>query len=36
MEKYAKIKIVGKGSFGHAVLVQDIRKRKSYVMKVGG
>ncbi len=34
MEKYRKVKIVGKGNFGHAVLVQNINDRKSYIMKV--
>ena len=34
MEKYRKIKVIGKGSFGHAVLVQSVNDRKYYVMKV--
>jgi NIMA (never in mitosis gene a)-related kinase len=34
MEKYKKVKIVGKGSFGYAMLVQTISDRKLYVMKV--
>lgn len=34
MEKYRKVKIVGKGNFGHAVLVQNINDRKFYIMKV--
>lgn len=34
MDKYRKVKIVGKGSFGHAVLVQSIVDRKLYIMKI--
>ena len=34
MENYRKIKVVGKGNFGHAVLVQSITERKNYIMKV--
>lgn len=34
MEKYRKLKIIGKGSFGHAILVQSVNDRKQYVMKV--
>ncbi len=34
MEKYRKIKVVGKGNFGHAVLVQSNVDRKFYIMKV--
>lgn len=34
MDKYRKVKIVGKGNFGHAVLVQSISDRKLYIMKV--
>jgi NIMA (never in mitosis gene a)-related kinase len=35
MEKYKKVKIVGKGSFGHAVLVQSVDdKKKLYIMKI--
>jgi NIMA (never in mitosis gene a)-related kinase len=34
MEKYRKLKVIGKGSFGHAVLVQSVQDRKTYVMKV--
>ena len=34
MEKYRKVKIVGKGSFGHAVLVQSVADRKLYIMKI--
>jgi hypothetical protein len=34
MDKYRKVKIVGKGNFGHAVLVQSVHDRKLYIMKV--
>ncbi len=34
MDKYRKVKIVGKGSFGHAVLVQSTVDRKQYIMKI--
>lgn len=34
MDKYKKVKIVGKGSFGYAMLVQAVSDRKLYVMKV--
>lgn len=34
MEKYRKLKVIGKGSFGHAILVQSVTDRKQYVMKV--
>jgi len=34
MDKYRKVKTVGKGSFGYAVLVQNIADRKFYIMKV--
>jgi NIMA (never in mitosis gene a)-related kinase len=34
MDKYRKIKVVGKGSFGHAVLVQSLVDRKLYIMKI--
>ena len=34
MDKYRKVKIVGKGSFGHAVLVQSVVDRKLYIMKI--
>ena len=34
MEKYRKVKVVGKGSFGHAVLVQSVADRKLYIMKI--
>ena len=32
--KYRKVQIVGKGNFGHAVLVQNVNDRKQYIMKV--
>ena len=35
MHKYKKVKVVGKGSFGYAMLVQSIVDKKLYVMKVG-
>ena len=34
MEKYRKIKVVGKGNFGYAMLVQSVIDRKFYIMKV--
>lgn len=34
MDNYRKIEIIGKGSFGCAVLVQSVVDRKYYVMKV--
>jgi NIMA (never in mitosis gene a)-related kinase len=34
MDKYRKVKVVGKGSFGHAVLVQSVVDRKLYIMKI--
>ena len=34
MERYRKLKVIGKGSFGYAVLVQSVADRHSYVMKV--
>jgi NIMA (never in mitosis gene a)-related kinase len=34
MEKYKKVDIVGKGSFGFAVLVEHITNRKQYIMKI--
>ena len=34
MDKYRKLKVIGKGSFGYAVLVQSISDRQTYVMKV--
>ena len=34
MEKYRKLKVIGKGSFGYAVLVQSVVDRQAYVMKV--
>jgi hypothetical protein len=35
MDKYRKIKIIGRGSFGYAVLVREAgSKTKHFVMKV--
>jgi len=34
MDKYKKIGIVGKGSFGYAVLVESVRNKKQYIMKI--
>lgn len=34
MEKYKKVKIVGKGSFGFAVLVESKKSKKQYIMKI--
>jgi len=34
MEKYKRIKIIGKGNFGHAVLVQSTVDHKYYIMKI--
>jgi NIMA (never in mitosis gene a)-related kinase len=34
MDKYRKIKIVGKGSFGFAVLVESRKNKKQYIMKI--
>jgi NIMA (never in mitosis gene a)-related kinase len=34
MDRYKKVKVVGKGSFGYAVLVQNSTDRKLYVMKI--
>ena len=34
MDKYRKLKVIGKGSFGFAVLVQAIADRQTYVMKI--
>ena len=34
MEKYRKLKVIGKGSFGFAVLVQSVQDRQTYVMKI--
>jgi hypothetical protein len=34
MERYRKLKVIGKGSFGYAVLVQSVADRQTYVMKV--
>ena len=34
MDRYRKLKVIGKGSFGYAVLVQSVADRHTYVMKV--
>ena len=34
MERYRKLKVIGKGSFGYAVLVQSVQDRLTYVMKI--
>lgn len=34
MENYKRLKVVGKGSFGIAVLVQDVHNNKYYLLKV--
>lgn len=34
MNNYKKIEIVGKGSFGYAVLVQSVLDGNYYIMKV--
>ena len=34
MEKYRKINVVGKGSFGYAVLVENKKNKKQYIMKI--
>lgn len=34
MERYRKLKVIGKGSFGFAVLVQSVDDRQTYVMKI--
>ena len=34
MDKYRKVKVVGKGSFGFALLVQRTDDRKLYIMKI--
>lgn len=35
MDRYRKLKVIGKGSFGYAVQVQSVADRLTYVMKVG-
>lgn len=35
MENYNRLKLVGKGSFGFAVLVEDVHNHKYYLLKVG-
>lgn len=34
MDRYRKVKVVGKGSFGHALLVHSLSDRKQYIMKI--
>lgn len=34
MDKYKKIKIIGKGSFGYAVLVESRKNKKQFIIKV--
>ena len=34
MDKYRKLKVIGKGSFGFAVLVRSVDDRQTYVMKI--
>ena len=34
MDKYRKVKVIGKGSFGYALLVQSVSDKKLYVMKI--
>ena len=34
MDRYRKLKVIGKGSFGYAVQVQSVNDRHTYVMKV--
>ena len=34
MDRYRKLKVIGKGSFGYAVLVQSVADRQTYVMKI--
>jgi NIMA (never in mitosis gene a)-related kinase len=34
MEKYKKIDIIGKGSFGYAVLVESRKTKKQFIIKV--
>lgn len=34
MESYVRVKVVGKGTYGFAVLVQDKENKKYYLMKV--
>ena len=31
MDRYRKLKVIGKGSFGYAVLVQSVADRQTYV-----
>lgn len=34
MQNYKRLKVVGKGSFGIAVLVKDLQNEKYYLLKV--
>ena len=34
MDRYRKLKVIGKGSFGYAVQVQSVADRQTYVMKI--
>ena len=34
MDRYRKLKVIGKGSFGYAVQVQSVADRHTYVMKI--
>ena len=34
MDRYRKLKVIGKGSFGYAVEVQSVADRHTYVMKI--
>lgn len=34
MDKYKKVKIIGKGSFGYAVLVESRKTKKQFIIKV--
>ncbi|KAM3141150.1 hypothetical protein pb186bvf_006755 [Paramecium bursaria] len=34
MDKYKKLKVVGKGSFGYALLVQALSNKKYYIIKI--
>ena len=34
MDRYRKLKVIGKGSFGYAIQVQSVADRHTYVMKI--
>jgi len=34
MENYRKIKVIGKGNFGHAILAINVKDRKNYILKL--